>query len=86
MDTFNTFDTPDTLKELILSVNDFEIFLLFGSSNPKGADYVVGDVGETPDSRTKAGVLPDLVRCPDREVSCDGLHEASAKNDKQYFH
>jgi len=45
----------DTLKELILSVTDIDIFVLFADSNAGGTDSVVGGVDDIPEDRRKAG-------------------------------
>ena len=58
------FDTFDTLKELILSVNDIDILVLLVDSNAEGSDSLVGGVDDVSESRRKAGQRPSLADCP----------------------
>jgi len=72
----------DTLKELILSANDLDIFLLFVASNAKGSDSVVGGVDEIPESRRGAGLLSSLAHYPNREASLRRWYSTA----KQYLY
>ena len=70
----------ETLKELMLSANELDIFLLFVASNAKGTDSVVGGIDEIPESRRKAGPSPNLEHCPNREVSLRRRHSTALQS------